>query len=257
MRAVFRTSISFGLVNVPVGVFKATESHDIKFQMHHAGCLGRIGFVRTCKDCGEVVAYDDIVKGIERDDTLVIFTEDELSDVETEVGRELEVVQFVHADEIDPIMFESPYYLAPAQKASKSVLEGYALLRVVLEESQRVGIVRYTVRNKTRIAALRVMGDVLVLQNLTWPDELRPADFSVLQKKVTLAPRAVKMAHQIVETMLGTFEPAEFTDDYMVRLNEVIDAKAANSEVPAAKRKETEDVSDLIAALEASVKGAK
>lgn len=130
------------------------------------------------------------------------------------------------------------------------------LLRTVLEESQRVALVRYTMRT-TRMAVLRVMGNVLVLQNLTWPDEVRPADFAILAQKVVLKPRAIKVAHQIVESMLGVFDANDWTDTYTQRLTEVITAKALNTEASPVEHDAPEDVSDLIAALEASVKPRK
>lgn len=225
-RSMMKAQIAFGLVNIPVGIHKAVDSHDVSFHLRHAGCGGGVGMPRTCKDCGQVLASADIVKGIDVDGSLVLMSDEDIDAVKEDAGsRAISVEQFLHADDLDPIMLEAPYYLVP----DKEALEGYTLLRTVLEESQRVALVRYTMRT-TRMAVLRVMGNVLVLQNLTWPDEVRPADFAILAQKVVLKPRAIKVAHQIVESMLGVFDANDWTDTYTQRLTEVITAKALNTE---------------------------
>ena len=145
MRAVKKASLGFGLVNVPVRMYLATESHDVGFHQHHQGCDGAIGMVRTCKQCGEVVPYADIVSGIERDGKLVTLSKDELAGLEDERGAQIEVLQFCQAGEIDPIMFdENTYYCEPDGGDPK----GYPLLSQVLVESDLVGVVRYVMRTR-------------------------------------------------------------------------------------------------------------
>lgn len=252
MKSMMNASLGFGLVNLECKIYKATETHDVQFHLHHVDCGGAVGMKRYCKSCDDTLAPAEIVKGVDRGGKLVTLSTEELSDVEESAGgKHVEVLQFVHADEVDPITFESPYYLEPTAAS----LEGYTLLRVVLEESDRVGVVRYTMRGKTRMAMLRAQGNVLVLHNIVWPDEVRTPDFKILDKKVALKPLAVKVAHQLVESMMGVFDPEAFTDEYTMRLNEAIDAKAAGDDSPAISGVLAEaEVHDLLAALEASVK---
>jgi DNA end-binding protein Ku len=257
MRSINNTSINFGLVNVAVKVYAATENHDVKFHQRHggqAGCRGLLGRQNVCKDCGQVVEFGDIVKGFDVDGATVILTGDELAAVENEAGKALEVVQFVHAEEVDPMLLQAPYYLEP----SAASLSGYALLREVLTETDRVGMVRYTHRGRTHLAVLRCAGAVLVLHNIAWPDELRAPEFAILTRKVTLEPKAVKMATQLVESMMATFDGAELVDVYQRRLAAVVEAKAVDTPLPVVSAASAdggvEDVSDLLAALEASIK---
>ena len=258
-RSINNTAINFGLVNVPVGVHTARTSHDVEFHQHHGGagaCYGRIGQKRVCKSCEKEVDYNDIVSGYERGEGDVVYmTKDEVDTVEREVGKALDVVQFCHADEIDTMLYEAPFYLVPKDES----LKGYRLICRVLHEADQVGIIRYTARGKTHLAALRVVSygddEVLVLQNISWPDEIRPADFEILSKKVELPIAEVKMAHKVIESMLEPFVPEEHVDAFNERLVAVLDAKAAHTEAPEMEHDEVpEDVSDLMAALEASIK---
>jgi DNA end-binding protein Ku len=264
MRSVHTGGLGFGLVNVPFKMYTATESHDVKFHQHHAACGGPITMQRVCSACGDeqhaaVVEYNDIVKGITRDETLVLLSKEDIDGLDTEAGAGMEVLKFVHASEVDPVLYEGTYYLAPDDNKgkNKSAVEGYALLRHVLGESERVGIVRYTYRQKTHIGVLRVLGEVLAVHPLRWPDEVRPTDeLTTAHRKVELSPKMVKVAEALVESMMGSFDPAEYTDAYTARLTELVDAKAAGGEfVPAESDDDdgADDVSDLLAKLEASI----
>ncbi len=251
MRSMANTSLSFGLVNVPVKVYKATEDHSVGFHQHHGGgCNGAVGQQRVCKTCGEVVEYPDIVKGAERDGGVVIVTPDELAAVERDTSPDIEMLQVVPAEQIDPIIAEAVYYLVPDAKS----LQAYTLLREALQESDRVGVVRYVMRDVAHMAVLRVRGKLLILQNIVWAADIREPDFAILDKPVELTPKMVKAANQLVESMLGEFNQAEHVDTYVQRVRELVDAKAAGT-IPAVIQAEekAEDVSDLLAALEASV----
>jgi DNA end-binding protein Ku len=252
MRAVKKASLGFGLVNVPVRMYLATESHDVGFHQHHQGCNGAIGMARTCKDCGEVVPYADIVSGIKRDGKLVTLTKDELAGLEDERGAQIEVLQFCQAGEIDPILFdENTYYL----EANGGDPKGYPLLRQALLESNLVGVVRYVMRTRQHLGILRVIGNVMVIHPMHWPDEVRSTGELKIPDKVDLDPKAVKLAHMLVESLLvERFDPEQFTDTYTARVDELIDVKAAGAPVVAsAEDTGTEDVSDLLAALEKSI----
>ena len=261
MRSIWKGSVAFGLVNVPVKVYSATEDHDIKFHQVHAKDNGRIRYKRVCEVCGEVVEYRDIAKAYDSDDgQTVIITDEDIATLPEERSREIEVIEFVPADQVDPMMYDKAYFLEPDSKSSKS----YVLLAKTLAETDRVAIVHFALRNKTRLAALRVKDfskrDVMVIQTLLWPDEIRDPDFPVLDQKVDIKPAELKMAGQVVESMTDDFHPDQFRDDYQEQLHELVQAKlqggeAFTTEEPEPENlDETDDVSDLLAKLEASVK---
>jgi DNA end-binding protein Ku len=260
MRSIWKGSIAFGLVNVPVKVYSATEDHDIKFHQVHAKDNGRIRYKRVCEVCGEVVEYGDLARAFESDDgQMVIITDDDISTLPEERSREIEVLEFVPASEVDPMLFDRSYFLEPDSKSSKS----YVLLAKTLAETDRMAIVHFTLRNKTRLAALRVKDfgkrHVMVIHTLLWPDEIRDPDFPVLDKEVDIKPAELKMAGQVVESMADDFNPDRYHDDYQEQLRELVEAKLEGGEAFTVEDKpkeldETEDVSDLLAKLEASVK---
>ncbi|OBG96882.1 Ku protein [Mycobacterium sp. E3251] len=260
MRSIWKGSIAFGLVNVPVKVYSATQDHDIKFHQVHAKDNGRIRYQRVCEVDGEVVEYRDIARAFESDDgQMVIITDDDISTLPEERSREIEVLEFVPAEEVDPMLFDRSYFLEPDSKSSKS----YVLLAKTLAETDRMAIVHFTLRNKTRLAALRVKDfgkrDVMMVHTLLWPDEIRDPDFPVLDKEVEIKPAELKMAGQVVESMAEDFNPDRYHDTYQEQLQELIDAKLEGGEAFTTEEQpkeldETEDVSDLLAKLEASVK---
>ncbi len=260
MRSIWKGSIAFGLVNVPVKVYSATQDHDIKFHQVHAKDNGRIRYKRVCEVCGEVVEYGDLARAYESDDgQMVVITDDDIATLPEERSREIEVLEFVPASEVDPMMFDRSYFLEPDSKSSKS----YVLLAKTLAETDRMAIVHFTLRNKTRLAALRVKDfgkrDVMVVHTLLWPDEIRDPDFPVLDQKVEIKPAELKMAGQVVESMAEEFNPDRYRDTYQEQLQELVDAKLEGGEAFTTEEQpkeldETEDVSDLLAKLEASVK---
>ena len=206
MRSIWKGSIAFGLVNVPVKVYSATEDHDIKFHQVHAKDNGRIRYKRVCEVCGEVVEYRDIAKAYESDDgQTVVITDEDIATLPEERSREIEVLEFVPSSEIDPMMYDRSYFLEPDGTSSKS----YVLLAKTLMDTDRVAIVHFALRNKTRLAALRVKDfskrDVMVIQTLLWPDEIRDPDFPELDKKVEVKPAELKMAEQVVASMTDEF----------------------------------------------------
>ena len=260
MRSIWKGSVAFGLVNVPVKVYSATEDHDLKFHQVHAKDNGRIQYKRVCTECGEVVEYRDIAKAYEADNgQTVVITDDDIATLPEERSHEIEVLEFVPAGEIDPRTYDRSYYLEPDSKSPKS----YVLLAKALSETDRVAIVHFALRNKTRLAALRVKDfskrQIMVVHTLLWPDEIRDPDFPSLDADVEVRPPELKMAGQVVESMASDFHPEEFTDTYQEQLRELVEAKLAGGEAFATEEKptrldETEDVSDLLAKLEASVR---
>ncbi|MGI9126279.1 MAG: Ku protein [Mycobacterium sp.] len=260
MRSIWKGSVAFGLVNVPVKVYSATEDHDLKFHQVHAKDNGRIKYQRVCDECGEAVEYRDIAKAYEADNgQTVVITDEDIATLPEERSHEIEVLEFVPANEIDPLMYDRSYFLEPDGKSSKS----YVLLAKALTETDRVAIVHFALRNKTRLAALRVKDfskrQVMVVHTLLWPDEIRDPDFPSLDVKVEVRAPELKMAGQVVESMSDDFRPEQYTDTYQEQLQELVEAKLSGGEAftPAeapARLDETDDVSDLLAKLEASVK---
>lgn len=254
MRSIWKGSVAFGLVNVPVKVYSATEERDIRFHQVHEADGGRIRYKRVCELDGKTVEFADIAKAYEAEDgRTVILTDDDFSQLPANSSREIEVSSFVPADQIDPLLFDKSYYLEPASTSTKA----YVLLCRTLEQTDRIAIVNFALRQKTRLAALRVRDDVLVIQTLLWPDEVRAAEFPSLDEDVTIKPAELKMAGMLVESFAGDFQPEDYTDEYRVELEQLIEAKLEGGEAfPAQEPKEEgedAEVVDLLAALQRSV----
>ena len=254
MRAIWKGSVSFGLVSVPVKLYSATESHDVSFRQVHAPDGGRIRYQRLCSLDGEEVAYADIAKGYETEDgEMVILTDDDLADLPVSSSREIAVEKFVPTDQIDAMLLDKCYYLEPEGAGSKP----YALLRQALVEADRMAVVTVALRQRTTIAVLRVREDVIVLQTMLWPDEIRSPDFSIEPGDVK--DSEVKMARMLVDTLAGDFVAEEFEDDYAEALQAVVRAKIEGGEVQRTETstKTSGEVVDLLAALQRSVSDAK
>lgn len=221
MRAIWKGAIAFGLVNVPVKVYSATEDHDISLHQVHNADGGRIRYQRRCEVCSKIVDYADIEKAYEGDGRTVVLSREELKSIPAENSHEIEVVQFVPSEQLDPIMFEKSYYLEPDSKSPKA----YMLLRRALEDTDRVAIVQFALRDKTRLGALRIRDDVLMLQALLWADEVREAEFPALDTSIRISAQEREMSAALVESMASDFEPEQFTDDYQAQLRQLIEAK--------------------------------
>jgi DNA end-binding protein Ku len=221
MRSIWKGAISFGLVNVPVRLYSATEDHDLSLHQVHDADGGRIRYQRRCEVCGKVVDYAHIDKAYDDGNTTVVLTEDDLKSLPEERSREIEVVEFVPSDQVDPIMFDRSYFLEP----DKTAVKAYALLRRALAETDRTAIVQFSLRQKTRLGALRVRDKVLMLQSLLWDDEVREADFPSLDETVRVSAKEAEMASSLVENMGADFAPEKFSDDYQAQLRELIAAK--------------------------------
>ena len=256
MRTIWKGAVSFGLVNIGVKMFAATEERDISFHQVRRSDGSRIRYRRVAEADGEEVAYADIAKGytLPSGETVVLSDED-FADLPLPSARVVDVLQFVPSDQIDPIYFAKSYYLEPEQPAVKP----YVLLRDALDSSGMVGLVKVALRNREQLATLRVRDGVIVLETMIWPDEVREASFAFLDDDVQVRPQEQAMAESLVASMAGDFEPEQYHDDYREALQKVIDAKIEGREVvetaPAAP--DTGQVVDLMAALRASVEAAK
>lgn len=258
MRAIWSGTIAFGLVNVPVKAYTATEDHDVRLHQVHDADGGRIRYQRKCEVCGKVIQYENIYKAYDDGTHTVVLTEDDLRSVPAERSQEIEILQFVPSEQIEPVMFERSYYLEPDSKSAKA----YLLLHKTLESTRRTAIVKFTLRQKTRLGALRVRENALVVQSLLWADEVREPDFPALEADVRISEAEFEMAKTLVEQFSSDFTPEAFEDEYQDQLRLLIEKKIESGDVtsteetfgtPSEEPDADADVIDLMAALKRSI----
>jgi DNA end-binding protein Ku len=256
MRAIWKGAVSFGLVSIGVRLYSATEEKDIRFHQVHRTDGGRIKYKRVCSIDGEEVPYDDIAKGYDiGGGELVVLTDEDFAELPLTSSHAIEVLEFVPADQVDPMLYAKAYYLEPEGTATKP----YALLRDALTEVDRVAIVKVALRQREQLATLRVKDNVLVLNTMLWPDEVRTPDFDFLDEDITVRPQELAMAESLIDSMAADFQPDAYTDNYREALQEVISAKVEGREIVTPPEEEGAPPAavDLMAALRASVERAK
>ena len=252
MAAIWKGSVSFGLVNIPVELRTAVRSDHISFRMLREEDLSPIKYERVSAADGEPVPWNEIVKGYEYEKgKYVVMTDDDFKAAAIEGGKTIDILDFVKEEEIDPRYFETPYYLVPAKGAEKS----YALLREAISTSGTVGIGKVIVRQKQHLAAIKVVGDALVLEIMRFSNELvDPKDYEFPDRE-KVRPQELKMAEQLIENLAEPFDPSKYTDDYRSNLMKIINAKMKGRKVKLAEPEEVEDtgVLDLMTKLRASL----
>lgn len=257
-RTVWTGSLSFGLVNIPVGMFPATEDHTIHFNQFEEGTPDRIRLNKVNERTGEKVGLEKIVKGYDLGNgDFVIVTPDELDAISPKRSKTIEVSEFVDLDEIDPIYFSKTYFLGPRGEETKKT---YALLRDAMADSNRAAIATFVMRSREYLAAVRADGDVLMLDTLLFADEIRDAHTELpdLPGEVSFTAQEITMAAQLIEAMSGPWKPEDYRDTYTDRVNDLIEAKRKDQQVtvtdepPAAT-----NVIDLTRALQASLEAAR
>lgn len=257
MRSMWKGTVSFGLVAIPIHLYAATESKSPSFRQVHEKDGGRIHYKRICSVDGEEVPYSEVAKGHETDDgEMVILTDEDLANVPVPSSKAVDVVEFVPLESIDPIYFDKSYYLEP-QKAG---VKPYLLLRDALHKSGHVAIAKIALRNRESLAVLRVYSDVMVLSTMLWPDEVRAADFPFLDEQAPeIRPQELTMAGSLIDSMADeVFDPRKYEDSYRAALEALIEAKIEGREVTVPEDGEQEsNVVDLMSALSASVDAAK
>src|SRR3954462_11804102 len=256
MRSIWRGAVSFGLVSIGVKLYSATEDKDVRFHQVHATDGGRIKYQRVCSIDGNPVEYSEIAKGYELPDgQLVILTDEDFEELPLATRREIDVLQFVEQEQIDPIHFEKTYYLEPDGPATRP----YVLLRDALENAGQVAITKIALRQRESLAAIRVRDGGLGLDTMRWPDEIRKPDFAFLDEDISVRPQELQMAEALISSMSGDFDPSEFTDDYRAAMEALLEAKTSGGEVqPVPEVAETgAAVVDLMSALRASVERAR
>jgi DNA end-binding protein Ku len=257
-RPIWSGSISFGLVNVPVKLFTAQSPKDVRFNQLHSTDNSRVRMKRFCEAENVEIPYDEIVKGYEiAPDQYVVLDPKELEEFDPKATHTIDIEEFVHLDQIDPIFFERAYYLVPDDRSAKP----YRLLAEALADSDKVAIARFVMRTKQYLCAVRVVDGVLVLNTMLYNDEVVDSDDLDIPdtSDVEVTERELKMARQLVDSLsVDDFEPEKFTDEYRQQVMDLIEQKAAG-EVVVSRAAESEPtaVVDLLAALEASVAAAK
>lgn len=251
MHTMWKGSISFGLVNIPVKMYAATEEKQIRFRYLHKTCRTPIQQVRKCPNCQIEVPWQDVVKGYEyADGRFVLMEKEELEELLPDTAKAIEILDFVDLPQIDPIYFQKSYYLG-AQDANN---KAYALLREALRQTNKIGIAKVTLRSKQTLAIIRVYDHCLLMETIYYPDEVR--DVSLVPEvpgEIELAGKELEMAKQLIENLSTDFQPEKYRDEVRQAIQEAVEKKISGEEVVEAPAKRPEKVIDLMEALKASL----
>ena len=255
-RAIWSGAISFGLVNVPIKLFTATSQKDVRFHQLHDKDGARIQQKRVCSKDGEEIPLEHIVKGYEVSrDKYVVITPEELEALDPKASRTIDILDFVDLEEIDPVYYDSSYYMVPDKGASKA----YALLLEAMRKSKKVAIARVVLRQKQHLVALRPLRNALSMETMLYADEVvSPETLEGLPEDVEVTDRELAMAQQLIDSLADDFKPERYRDDYRERVMDMIERKAEGQEIVVQEEEEEQaPVVDLMAALEASLAAAK
>ena len=255
-RAIWSGAIGFGLVNIPIRLYSAIDHKDVHFHQFERGTGKRIHNKRVAEGSDKEVKFKNIDKGYEvNKGRFVMVTPEELESVEPGRSKTIEIEDFVDLHEVDPIYFDTTYYVAPAKGAEKP----YLLLLEALKRSERIAVARFVMRTKQYLAALRPGDELVLLETMLFPDEIRePSEVENVPRKQKLEAKELKMATDLIESLTVAWDPKRYTDTYRSRVLELIKRKAMGKEIVVDREEPTGgDVLDLMAALEASVKAAR
>ncbi|RYL92305.1 Ku protein [Sporolactobacillus sp. THM7-4] len=257
MRTMWKGSIQFGLVYIPIKLYTATEDKDVRLRLLHKEDMAPISYARTCTKCGNEIKNEDIIKGYEyAPDQFVAISEEELNNLQEDSDKSIEIINFVSLSEIDPIFYEKSYFIGPdSGKGEKA----YSLLRQAINDSNKIGIANIIIRSKQHLAAIRSFGNGMVLETLYYPDEVRSmGEVPGVNITVENTKKELNMATQLIDQLTEVFKPENYKDDYRIKLEQLIQDKIAGVKPEKKKGKpEERNVVDLLSALEASVKEAK
>jgi DNA end-binding protein Ku len=256
MQAIWKGTISFGMVTIPIKVYSATEEKDISFRQVHTEDGGRIRYRRVCEKDGQEVAYSDIGRGFELPDgRMMVLTSEDFAQLPLPTAKSIDVLEFVPISEVDPLFFAKAYYLAADGVGAKP----YVLLRDALTKTRQCALVKVAIRTRETLALLREKDGALVLQTMLWPDEVRSSEFAVPDPDVTVRDQERSMAEAYIATLEAEFDPTRYRSEYREALEELVEAKASGLEpsLPQPEAEDSGEVVDLVAALRASVEAAK
>ncbi|MBS3984260.1 MAG: Ku protein [Selenomonadales bacterium] len=251
MRSIWNGAISFGLINVPVKMFTATEDKDLRFRLLHKACQAPLKQKRVCSACGQEVAWDDTVRGYEWEPgRFTLITEEELDGLQGAASRSIDILDFVNLEDIDPIYFHKTYYLAPSETGKKA----YHLLRTAMEETGKIAVGKVHLREKQHLVTLRVIADCIVMALMFYPDEIRDAaEVPAIHEAVVIQDAERRMALELIERLAEPFVAAKYTDTYRGELLALLTAKAEGGEISAVATQPAARVGDLMEALRASL----
>ncbi|MBL0388572.1 Ku protein [Tumebacillus sp. ITR2] len=251
MHTMWKGSISFGLVNIPIKMFAATEDKDIKFRMLHEKCGTPVKNVRTCPHCEEELEWKEVVKGFEyQSGQFVIMSEEDMEKISPQRTKTIDILNFVSLTEIDPIYFNKSYYLAPEETGGKA----YALLRQAMLDTGRIAVVKVIIRSAQMLAVLRVYDNVLVMESIYYPEEVRSTtQLPAIPAVGTVDENEMRVAKQLIESLATTFDPEQYRDEYRVALMEAIEQKVEGQEITTAQAPQRDQIQDLMAALQQSL----
>lgn len=251
MRPVWKGAVSFGLVNIPVKMYTASEDKSIKFKYLHSKCNSPLKYQRVCPRCRQEVEWEEIVRGYEyQKDRFVVISDEDIESIPTNKTRTIDIIDFCRLEEIDPIYYEKSYYLGPEETGKKA----YNLLTSALRDTERVAIAKVVIRSKQALAAIRIYNDVLVMETMKYPDEVRSRkDVPGIDAELDVSDRELTMATQLVEGMTAPFDPEKYTDDYRQALLDVIQARIQGQQPDLPDVQPTEGVVDLMESLKASL----
>lgn len=251
MHTIWKGAISFGLVNIPIKLYAATEDKDIKFRSLHKKCHNPIKYEKICPVCDETLEQEDIVKGYEYEPSkFVIIEEDEMKELAGASNRLIEITDFVKLADIDPIHFNRSYFIGPNENGSKP----YSLLRKAMEKTGKIGVAKITMRSKESLAVVRVYKNGLLLETIYFPDEVRKVDLvPEIPGEVELNEKELQMAEQLIEQLTTEFDPEKYQDTYRESVLQLIENKMKGQQVSVPKKVPQHNVVDLMAALQASL----
>jgi DNA end-binding protein Ku len=251
MHTMWKGSISFGLVNIPVRMFAATEDKDIRFRNIHKECHMPIKYEQVCPHCNKKIGPDDIVRGYEYEPGRFVIIEDsDLDAIRPDITKAVEIIDFVLLKDIDPIFYAKSYYLSPQDTGSKA----YNLLREAMNKTGRIAVARIVIRDKESLAVVRVYKNLLVLETIYYPDEVRDVQqVPGLVENVKIVEAELNMATQLIDSLTHEFEPQKYKNDYREKLMELISKKAEGDEIVSRPEAQRTNVVDLMQALQASL----
>ncbi|WP_117170604.1 Ku protein [Paraliobacillus sediminis] len=257
MHTMWKGTISFGLVNIPVKLHSATEDKDVKLRNLHKECKSPVKYEKICPVCEKEIGNDDIVKGYEYTKNKFVILEDEdLESIKDDKDdKSVEIVDFVKLEEIDPIYFDRSYYLSPDDGGGKA----YALLREALKDTEKIGLAKITIRSKEQLSVVRIYNNTLVMETIHYPDEVRSfQEVPNIPEEATVVKKELETAKMLIDQLTANFEPEKYTDDYRTALLDLIQKKKDGDEISTAKEpKKPSNVTDLQEALEKSLNRTK
>ncbi|KUP08172.1 DNA repair protein [Bacillus coahuilensis m2-6] len=256
MHTIWKGSISFGLVNIPIKLHAATEDRDVKLRNLHRDCHTPIKYEKVCPSCQVEIKQEEMVKGYEiSKGKFVVIEQDELAALREEIeDKSVEIVDFIKIEEIDPIYFDKSYFLSPNEGGKKA----YSLLRSALRESNKTGLAKISIRSKEQLAVIRVFKEALLMETIHFPDEVRKVeDVPYVTSESSISKKELDTALLLIDQLTTVFDPEKYHDEYRSKLLDLIHSRESGATVVTSKETATTNVTDLMAALQASIDSTK